>query len=387
MTLTQLSHHDLDGYGATTVAAAFAPVARTVHIPRYSDVGPVVEEELKRLGKAKETETILMTDLGLEAVAVTFIKKFAALNRRRDEGARHRLVVLDHHASSIDQMRAQGLEPIPDGERPALKRFDLDDPAITVLIDEERCATRMAYEQRALFAAHAVPDALDADLRAMVAAIDALDLWKKERPEFLGGLALDEIFWDSVSALVPPAHPRHDRFVSDLLLAAAAPLREGATPAAIEARVGAIRLALVDRLMRDEPGDDPALTTRMRVARMLARSDALFHPLSDGTLLSFGLDSGTFQRVSDLVMEGGRARRVVNVQRTGTLSFRSNDETALDGARKFRGGGHRDAAGGKLPNGSAFSLADAVAQVEPVLNPPPPDPSASPFAALKGWKG
>jgi nanoRNase/pAp phosphatase (c-di-AMP/oligoRNAs hydrolase) len=69
------------------------------------------------------------------------------------------------------------------------------------------------------------------------------------------------------------------------------------------------------------------------------------------------------------------------------MSFRSNDETALEGARRFRGGGHKDAAGGKLPTGSAFSLADAVAQVEPILNPPPPDPSSSPFAALKGWKG
>ncbi|EHP79083.1 phosphoesterase DHHA1, partial [Methylorubrum extorquens DSM 13060] len=55
--------------------------------------------------------------------------------------------------------------------------------------------------------------------------------------------------------------------------------------------------------------------------------------------------------------------------------------------RAFRGGGHRDAAGGKLPQGSAHSREDAVAQVEPVLNPPPPDLSGSPFAALKNWKG
>jgi nanoRNase/pAp phosphatase (c-di-AMP/oligoRNAs hydrolase) len=59
----------------------------------------------------------------------------------------------------------------------------------------------------------------------------------------------------------------------------------------------------------------------------------------------------------------------------------------LEGARKFRGGGHKDAAGGKLPSGTAFSMADAVAQVDPVLNPPPPDASKSPFAALQNWKG
>ena len=77
---------------------------------------------------------------------------------------------------------------------------------------------------------------------------------------------------------------------------------------------------------------------------------------------------------------------MVNVQRTGSLSFRSNDETALEAARKFRGGGHKDAAGGRLVSGGAVSLADAASQVVPVLDPPKPDLSKSPFAALQGFK-
>jgi uncharacterized protein len=386
VTLTQITHHDLDGYGAATIVAAFAAPARIVHVPRYSDVGPVVEAELKRLDKAREPEGLILTDLGLEAVAVKFLRSFAALNRRREEGLRHRLTVLDHHASSLDQLREQGLAPAVHPERAGLWSVDLGDPLITVLIDEGRSATRMAYEHRDLYADRE-PAAETADLEALVGAIDALDLWRKDRPEFLGGLALDEVFWDNVGTLVPVGHPWHDPFVARLLLGLAGLLRGGASPAEIERGVGAVRLAACDALLAEEPGDDPALTTRMRMARALARSDSLFHALSDGTLLSFGLDSGTFQRVSDHVMALGRAKRVVNVQRVGTLSFRSNDETALDGARRFRGGGHKDAAGGKLTSGSAYSLADAVAQVEPVLNPPPPDPAASPFAALRNWKG
>ena len=385
MTLVQITHNDLDGYGASTVAASLAPVQRVVHVARYSDVGPVVEDELKRLRKAQGPETLLMTDLGLEEPAIAFFRRFTAMNRNRDESARHRLVVLDHHASSLDQLRRQNLEPAPDPERPGLIRTDLGDPEVFVLIDEAHCATRMTFDQRALYAPEGAEGPVE--LATLIEAVEALDLWQKTSPVFTGGLALDEIFWDSVSPLVPVSHPRHDRFVSDLLLAAARCLAEGATPAELERRAGGLRGTIVDAMLAGEPGDDPALTTRMRLARMLARSEALFHPLSDGTLLSFGLDSGTFQRVSDLVMEGGRATRVVNVQRAGTLSFRSINGTALDGARAFRGGGHRDAAGGKLPQGSAHSLADALAQVEPVLNPPPPDPSASPFAALKNWKG
>ncbi len=252
-----------------------------------------------------------------------------------------------------------------------------------MLIDGDSCATRMTFAHRALFSSREP----DSDLGALIEAVDALDLWRKDSPAFPGGLALDELFWDSVSSFVPVGHPWHDRFVSGLLLAAAEALREGASPAELERQAVTLRAGVVDALMRGEPGDEPALTTRMRLALALARSDTLFRPLKDGTLLAFGLDSGLFQRVSDLIMDVGRATRVVNVQRTGSLSFRSNDGTALDGARLFRGGGHRDAAGGRLANGSAFSLGDAIAQVEAVLNPERPAGTDSPFAALKDWKG
>ncbi len=384
MRLTQITHHDLDGYGASTVAAACAEVERVIHVPRYSDVGPVFEEEVKRLGKAQASETLLMTDLGLEEQTIAGLKRFATMNRRRDS-EKHRLVVLDHHASSAEQLARQGLEPIPVADRPGLSRSEFNDPEITLLIEEDSCATAMTMTHRVLFATHE-PERAE-DLTALIAAIDALDLWRKESPAFPGGIALDEIFWENATGLIPPGHPWHDRFVSALLMAAGARLREGATPAQLEQDAVAIRTRIVDDLLAGEPDDDAGLTTRSRLARALARSDTLFRPLKDGTLLSFGLDSGMFQRVSDRIMEAGRTKRVVNVQRMGTLSFRSVDGTALDGARLFRGGGHRDAAGGRLQSGSAFSLADAISQVEPVLNPEKPAGSDSPFAALKNWKG
>lgn len=385
MNVTQITHHDLDGYGASTVVGSYVELASIVHVPRYADVGPVAEEEIRRLGRARATELLIVTDIGLEDIAVKFIQNFAALNRRRDDDARHRLIVLDHHASSIDRLREHGLAP--SSHVGTLRTFDLGDPGVTVLIDDGRCATRMAHEHRDLYALRPVQPDLEQTLETLVAAIDAVDLWQKSRPAFAGGLALDEVFWDNVSNLVPIGHPWHDRFLSALLIAVGRLLQQGLPPARIEREAGALRTQILDDVLADDPADDRALTTRMRIARVLATSRELFRPLSDGTLLSFGLDAGTFQRVSDVIMERGEAKRVANVQRTGSISLRSNDETALEGARKFRGGGHRDAAGGKLPSGSAFSLADACAQVDPILNPPPPDLSKSPFAALKNWKG
>jgi oligoribonuclease NrnB/cAMP/cGMP phosphodiesterase (DHH superfamily) len=386
--ITQLTHHDLDGYGASTVVGLHADVGRVVHVPRYSDVGPVVEAELKRLTGAGDPDLLVMTDLGLEAVAVSFLKAFAAMNAKRPPERRHRLVVLDHHASSIDQLAAQGLRPSPalPGDGGSLKRFSLDDPSIVVIIDDSRSATRLARDHNELYATRAPDEATTATLSVLVEAIDAVDLWRKDRPIFRQAQVLDEVFWENVTGFIPVDHPWHDRFVGQLLLGMASRLGGGAAPAAIEREAGGMRAQIIDAMLADQPGDDPHLTTRMRLAPMLARSPVLFRRLKGGAKLSFGLDAGMFQRVSDAIMVAGDATLVINVQRSGSLSFRSNDQTAMDLARLFRGGGHKDAAGGRLISGVVTSLADAVAQVEAVLDAPKPDLSKSPFAALQGFK-
>ena len=389
MKLTQVTHHDLDGYGASTVVGAYADVDRVIHVSRYADVGMIVETELGRLRRAEQAETLMMTDLGLEPAAVAFIKTFAAMNAKRGRDLGHRLIVLDHHASSIAQLAQQGLFPTappPGTDDSSLKRFSVDDAAIVVAVDESRCATRLAYDHRDLYAER-TPDAeTAAALPVLVEAIDAVDLWRKDDPIFRQAIVLDEVFWDNVSGFIPAAHPWHDRFIVRLLLGMAGRLGKGATPASIEREVGTLRTQIFDTMLADEPDDDRSLTARMRIAPVLARSPELFRRIGQGAMLSFGLDAGMFQRVSDVIMATGDASLVVNVQRTGSISFRSNNESALDAARKFRGGGHKDAAGGRLTTGAATSIADAVAQVEPVLDPPKADLAKSPFAALRNFQ-
>ena len=388
MTITQLTLRDLDGYGASTVVGAYADVSRVVHVARYADVGSVVAAELVRLRRAERPEILVITDLGLEPVAVSFITDVAAMNAKRGGERAHRLLVLDHHASSVDALIAHGIHPAPAATTHGsdLKRFDVGHPAIVVMVDEARCATRLAYDHRDLYADRA-PDADTlSGLASLVEAIDAVDLWRKDDPIFRQALVLDEALWDNVSGFIPVAHPWHDRFIGRLLLGMASRLGEGTAPATIEREVGTIRAQIIDALLADELDDHRDMTVRMRLAPLLARSPDLFHRLEGGAKLSFGLDAGTFQRVSDAIMASGDATLVINVQRSGSMSFRSTNETALEAARRFRGGGHRDAAGGRLTSGAATSLADAVAQVAPILHPPKPDMTKSPFAALQGFK-
>lgn len=386
MDITQISHHDLDGYGASIVAGHLADVKRVVHVPRYSDVAGVLQTEGDRLARASASEMLLVTDLSLEADAVRFVKSFVAANGKRPEDRRHRLVVLDHHASSVEHLAAQGLPPVPSEESDAPVVYDAGDPLVHVAIDTGRCATRMVFENRNLISGRALDAGLERQLGALVSAIDAFDLWRKADPAFRQGILCNEVLWESSAAYVPAGHPWHDPFLAKLLMAIAAELAADVPPAEIELRVAALRKRVVDALLSGEPDDDLALTTRARLHAALSRSPVLFKTLSDGTKLSFGLDGGVFQAVSDHIMERGDADRVINAARGGGMSFRSRNGSALDAARRFRGGGHADSAGGKLPNGGAYSLADAAAQIEPILCPPPAKESDSPFAALKNWK-
>ncbi|GLS47013.1 dimethylmenaquinone methyltransferase [Methylobacterium brachythecii] len=386
MDVTQISHHDLDGYGACVVAGYVADVKRVVHVPRYSDVGAVLQTESERLAKASAPELLLVTDLSLEADAVQFIKNFAAANLKRPEEQRHRLVVLDHHISSVEHLSAKGLTPLLSAEAGASASYDAGDSLVHVIIDTSRCATRMVFEHRALIADRTLAPDLEERFGTFVAAVDAYDMWRTSDPAFRQGVLVNEVLWESASAYVPPGHPWHDQFITDLLMAIATELQSGASPSEIELRVPVLRKGVVDALLQDEPGDDRSLTMRARLYAALSHSPALFRTLSDGTKLSFGLDGGVFQAVSDHIMGRGDANRIINAARGGGMSFRSRDGSALETARKFRGGGHADSAGGKLPNGSAFSLADAAAQIEPILCPPAPNEADSPFAALKNWK-
>ncbi|MGU3560138.1 hypothetical protein [Methylobacterium radiotolerans] len=193
MNITQISHHDLDGYGACIVAGFIADVGHIVHVPRYSDVGAILDREAERLARARDPEVLLITDLSLEGDAVRFVKGFAAANRKRPKERRHRLVVLDHHVSSVENLKAQGLNPIP-SEDGRTSLFDLEDPGIHVAVDDGRCATRLVFECRALFSDRKIPADLERHLRALVDAVDAYDLWRKSDPAFRNGVILNETF-------------------------------------------------------------------------------------------------------------------------------------------------------------------------------------------------
>ncbi len=68
---------------------------------------------------------------------------------------------------------------------------------------------------------------------------------------------------------------------------------------------------------------------------------------------------------------GSTAKVAVNVRRGGSMSFRSRDDdgAALAMAQRFGGGGHAQAAGGRLVGDPVFDVDDAIRRIAEVLEP------------------
>ncbi len=387
MKLTVLTHNDLDGYGCSTVLADAFDVDRVVHVTRYADVAPVFAAEMERLRAAEAPETVALTDLAVEPRLAALLGDFSEMNRGRARP--HGLVLLDHHASSPAALEAAGIAPrrklgsatvfVAGGGRPVAPATE----DVVALVDTTRCATRLCREHAGLLAGRAdrnrygvLPEIID----ALVEAVDAVDLWDRDRPAFDAGAALNDMFWESVLTYVPQGHPDHDPFVSSILREAAARIADGAGAEHVEAAGYDIRRNAVESLVAraglEETPRQRVMSTRMRLSRLLARSPGLFVEPVPGlpVRLCHAVDPGIFQRVSDFVLDEGEAEVVANVMRGGAMSFRSRHGQALEMAARFGGGGHANSAGARLPTDAVFSLAEAERLVRDVIGDDAPAP-------------
>lgn len=391
MKITQITHNDLDGYGASAVVEAYVEVERVIHVARYRDMAGIFSAEVNRLAETDAPEMVIITDISLEQHTVETVKRFAAMNAERP-GREHRLVVMDHHASSHTWLTALGFHPLAerDARHPQACYFtvpsqplrdaarpDLD--PVVVLIDTTRSATKIAHHHAALYAGPdcqiritaenlAVTDAEPAQImHYLVEGVDAVDLWLRDRPAFDAGEALNEAFWEVVNTFVPEGHELHDAFVSQILFGVAGLAALNSRASGVETSTMSVRQRVVNALIHeaelDETSHQRAMTSRMRVSRLIGRSHRLFVDLPGlvRAKMAFAMESGIFQRVSDEMLREDRAALVINVFRGGQMSLRSRDGEALALAKKLGGGGHPNAAGATLNVTGVFSLADAQA--------------------------
>lgn len=388
MKTTQITHNDLDGYGASTVVGVTIAVERVIHIARYRDMAGVINAEITRLEAVDAPERLIITDIALERPTVEAILRFAEMNASRP-GREHQLIVLDHHASSTDWLGALDFGVVSDeivrhesARYYTLPGQDEDGNApwtrpIIVLIDDTRSATKIAYDHRDLYPGPARDPHLYANaacLDTLVECVDAIDLWRRDRAIFPLATAINDGFWESVGTFIPEGHPDHDRFVSEVLLDLASFVETGKAwiidDKVAPVRRDVIRVIFAAHGLKETP-DQRDEATRMRAARLVAETDGLFIavPGDERIHLAYGMDSGVFQRVSDVMLSEGRAALVINVFRGGQMSLRSRQGEALALASRLGGGGHPNAAGASLAATGVFSIEDGRDRLAALLAP------------------
>lgn len=375
MKVTQVTHNDLDGYGASTIVGNLVAVDRVEHVVRYADVEPVLAAEVRRLAAAPDPEVLLVSDIAVEAGFAALLAGFSTENAARTEP--HRLLVIDHHASSIQNLERAGFVPEV-GAQPPRWHLGEGGSLVTAYVDVTRSATRLCADLAPMLldlGDRPEPIMQHDSAEALADAVDAIDLWKRDDEAFDAGEAVNELFWEMVLTCIPPGHEAHDPFMARILSGAAFLLADGCQAAEIEAAAPELRREAVDWILaRSGLAETPrqrAMTTRMRLSRLLARSDALFAEPFEGMRIkvAHALDPGIMQRTSDFLLDEGEADVVVNVMRGGAMSFRSRDGGALALAERFGGGGHPASAGARLPSSAVFSLDEAVRQMREVLAP------------------
>ena len=370
-----MSHNDADGYGASLLIGLASEVERTVHVARYSDIVPLLLEELHGpLTGRPDPVRVVLTDLGLDDHTLGALLEVDAVNERRAAAGLplHRLDAVDHHASTITSLRQHRMYVA--GERVAVYdiaerdgRATAQAGSVTINVDPSRSATRICFEEPSLYGG--LLGRIAEDITDLVAAIDAVDVWRKESPWFSRGAIVVDVVDENVRSMFPDSDCAHEPYMNQVLLATARRLTGGDT-AWLEAQGPAIRLEAVDAILAGDAGDDRRQTTRVRTSAHLARKGGLYRKVTTAAgavRLTFAMEIGIFQRTSDLALADDPEGLYVNALRGGGLSLRSRNGSAAPLARLLGGGGHADAAGAALPGAPPISLDSAELKLRDAL--------------------
>ncbi len=150
-----LSHTDLDGYSCQLVMAQTAHTMYSYNANYGAEVTDRLEEIIDTIKKAKQTATILISDLNLTTDEARWLN--TEVNRLNTTGWNLTLTLLDHHGSGKE---TANLYP-------------------WYYLDTTRCATQIVYD----YARDHYGLVGEAWLEPFVRVVNAVDLWKQEEEE------------------------------------------------------------------------------------------------------------------------------------------------------------------------------------------------------------
>jgi len=340
-TFYHLSHIDLDGYSCQLVMAQTENTMISYNANYGAEVMDRLEEIIDTIKKAKQTATILISDLNLYPDEAKWLHY--EVKKLNESGWDITITLLDHHGSGKD----------------TAAQYEW------YYLDTERCATKIVYE----YALEHYGLQGGGWLEEFVKVVNAVDLWKQEEEDdFEYGKVCMRLISDA-KELSRVMFSAEDRAYKLAMLEQAALMRN--LPDANILLDEALHKMKKDFFKDGVDNTLDNLSTKYIVALLgTKRSEMTIYYKGWRGFLSYGLGNTSIIG-NGFVTAFPDFDFIVDVGTRGTMSIRGHDQVdvAMMAGEWVGGGGHPNAAGGRI-NGfkEQFRYDKVKRQIEDLLS-------------------
>ena len=336
-----LSHIDLDGYSCQMVMK-YTPYKTYNYNANYgAEVKQKLELILENIRKEKKPAYILITDLNLTADESRWLQH--ELKKINDNYCDVKLQLLDHHGSGAE----------------SAKKFEW------YFLDVERCATKITYDYAKEHFNLDEPEWME----KYVNVVNAVDLWKQEEKEnFEYGKVCMRLVTETRELNRIMFAEEDSHYKLSLLLEAVKLINEPNAPIVLDDNIHRLKKEF---FRKDEDDTLDNLATKY-VVKLLgkARKEKTIYYKGYRGYLSYGVGNTSIVG-NGFLLAYPEYDFIVDVSYRGTMSLRANNNVSVAQISKewANGGGHPNAAGGRIMGFKEQYRYDKVKQqIEQIIN-------------------
>jgi len=340
-TIYHLSHIDLDGYSCQLVMK-YTPYVLHNYNANY---GPEVKSKLTlmldAIKKEKKNSLILISDLNLTADESQWLTNSVA--KLNTQGIDVKLTLLDHHGSGAQ----------------SAKKHDW------YYLDESRCATKIVYDYAKEHFEFNEPEWME----KYVDVVNAVDLWKKEEHDnFEYGKVCMRLVNETRELNRIMFADEDNRYKLSLLEEAVNYIHEKNAPIILDEKIHLIKKAFFKR-DKDDTLDNLATAFIVELLGSQRATNTIYYKGYKG-FLSYAIGNTSIIGNGFLVAYP-EYDFIVDVSFKGTMSLRADNNVSVAQISKewANGGGHPNAAGGRIPHFKEQYVYEKVkSQIEMIIN-------------------
>jgi len=342
MNIHHLSHIDLDGYSCQLIMKYTPYTIKNYNANYGAEVVTKLEVILENIKKNKENKhTILITDLNLTSDEARWLNN--EINKLNEYGYKITITLLDHHGSGED----------------SAKKYKW------YYLDTTRCATKITYDY--------VKENFEFNepkwMKKFVNIVNAVDLWKQEEiANFEYGKVCMRLINETRELNRVMFADEDNNYKLSLLIEATKYIDENNAPIILDDKIHFIKKSFF-QINKNDTLDN--LATKYIVALLGAKRDTntIYYKGYKG-FLSYGVGNTSIIG-NGFLLTYPEYDFIVDISFKGAMSLRANNKVSVATISKewANGGGHPNAAGGRIPHfKEQYIYSKVKEQVEALIN-------------------